>query len=174
MNSDLISREELKEHKFPIPLIGDYQQGWNDAIDAIIDNAPTVEQPTDEWCTDCKEYDHEKNCCPRFNKVIRETLKDAQPTGEWIPVKYRPMTDEEFERMKELFGEDIERDDFSVFECPMPKDGQEVLISSHWGVEKDTAHYENGEYWLDCRDNWEGVEAWMPSSEQYKKGGEEE
>lgn len=43
------------------------------------------EQPTDEWCTNCKEYDHEKNCCPRFNKVIRETLKDAeQPTGEWI------------------------------------------------------------------------------------------
>ena len=24
---DLISREELKEHKLPIPLIGDYQQG---------------------------------------------------------------------------------------------------------------------------------------------------
>lgn len=40
---------------------------------------PTVEQLTDAWCTDCKEYDHEKNCCPRFNKVIRETLKDAQP-----------------------------------------------------------------------------------------------
>jgi len=26
-----------------------YQQGWNDAIDAIIDNAPTVERPQGEW-----------------------------------------------------------------------------------------------------------------------------
>lgn len=38
----LIDADELKEHKFPIPLIGDYQQGWNDAIDAIVNNAPTA------------------------------------------------------------------------------------------------------------------------------------
>lgn len=56
---------------------------------SLINDAPTVEQPIDEWCTSCKEYDKEKNCCPRFNKVIRETLKDAQPTGEWIFVKER-------------------------------------------------------------------------------------
>lgn len=30
-----------------------------------------------EWCTDCKEYDHEKHCCPRWNKVIRNTLNDS-------------------------------------------------------------------------------------------------
>lgn len=29
----------------------------------------------DEWCTDCKEYDTEKKCCPRFNKVIRGAMK---------------------------------------------------------------------------------------------------
>ena len=41
----------------------------------------------DEWCTDCKEYDKERRRCPRWNKVIRETLKDAQPErkkGKWI------------------------------------------------------------------------------------------
>lgn len=26
-----------------------YKQGWNDAIDAIIDNAPTVERPQGHW-----------------------------------------------------------------------------------------------------------------------------
>lgn len=31
---------------------------------------------SEEWCTDCKEYDNEKHCCPRFNKVIRTTLND--------------------------------------------------------------------------------------------------
>lgn len=28
----------------------------------------------DEWCTDCKEYDKEKHCCPRFNRVIRTAM----------------------------------------------------------------------------------------------------
>lgn len=35
------------------------------------------EPKLDEWCTDCKEYDTEKHCCPRFNRVIRNTLKDS-------------------------------------------------------------------------------------------------
>lgn len=30
-----------------------------------------------EWCTDCKEYDHERHCCPRWTKVIRNTLNDS-------------------------------------------------------------------------------------------------
>lgn len=29
-----------------------------------------------EWCTGCKEYDHEKHCCPRWTKVIRNTLHE--------------------------------------------------------------------------------------------------
>ena len=32
----------------------------------------------DEWCTECKEYDKEKHCCPRFNQVIRTTLQEVQ------------------------------------------------------------------------------------------------
>lgn len=63
MNNDLISRSALKQHKCvtnKFVRIGGrtngktlesinkaYQQGWNDAIDSIIDNAPTV-TPIDE------------------------------------------------------------------------------------------------------------------------------
>ncbi len=32
----------------------------------------------DEWCYDCKEYDKERHCCPRFNRVIRTTLDDVR------------------------------------------------------------------------------------------------
>ena len=32
----------------------------------------------DEWCTDCKEYDKEHHNCPRFNRVIREALKEVK------------------------------------------------------------------------------------------------
>lgn len=29
-----------------------------------------------EWCSDCKEYDSEHHCCPRWNSVIRSTVED--------------------------------------------------------------------------------------------------
>jgi len=70
MNNDLISREALKEHKFPAPLIGDYQQGWNDAIDAIIDNAPAIEYTFEEAFQ--KTVCEQRLYCP------------ARPQGEWI------------------------------------------------------------------------------------------
>lgn len=39
-----------------------------------------------EWCHDCKEYDAERHCCPRWTKVIRNTveeLKRERPKGKW-------------------------------------------------------------------------------------------
>lgn len=50
-----------------------------------------IEQPTiqpephyDEWCTGCKEYDQKRHNCPRWNKVIKQTLKDIEPQeGHW-------------------------------------------------------------------------------------------
>lgn len=57
---DLISREALKEHKFLTPdnpnatrfydeTTKAYQKGWNDCVDAIIDNAPTISPKQGEW-----------------------------------------------------------------------------------------------------------------------------
>lgn len=40
-----------------------------------------------EWCHDCKEYDAERHCCPRWTKVIRKTVeevKQGRPKGKWI------------------------------------------------------------------------------------------
>ena len=40
---------------------------------------PAQPEPNyDEWCTDCKEYDHENRCCPRWTKVIRQTRRELQ------------------------------------------------------------------------------------------------
>ena len=56
---------------------------------------PSAEEMAfNEWCTDCKEYDHEKGCCPRFNRVIRETVEEVKEAheemrGRWIPVSER-------------------------------------------------------------------------------------
>lgn len=55
-----------------------------------------AEPELDEWCTDCKEYDQKRHCCPRFRRVIREVAEEvrqnARPTidadperhGRWI------------------------------------------------------------------------------------------
>lgn len=47
---------------------------------------------TDEWCTDCKEYDTEKKCCPRFNKVIREAMKRVPHEDGTLEVKVEDAT----------------------------------------------------------------------------------
>ena len=43
----------------------------------------------DEWCKTCKEYNHDKHCCPRYNKVIRNAVEEMkQPkVGHWIEVE---------------------------------------------------------------------------------------
>ncbi len=42
--------------------------------------SPTKQPPLEEfeWCTDCKEYDHERHCCHRFTKVILKTVDELQ------------------------------------------------------------------------------------------------
>lgn len=42
-----------------------------------------------EWCFDCKEYDQERHCCPRFNRVIRNTVEEIKAEHRWIPVTER-------------------------------------------------------------------------------------
>ena len=58
---------------------------WHDTVteDRTINHLKRLpsaqpEMNLDEWCTDCKEYDHERHCCPRWNRVIRQTLKDMK------------------------------------------------------------------------------------------------
>ena len=40
------------------------------------------EKAFDEWCTDCKEYDKDRHCCPRFSKVIRGALDEVKQQTE--------------------------------------------------------------------------------------------
>ena len=70
----------------------DYMQGWavklieaiKGDIRGLISELPSAqpEYCLDEWCTKCKEYDHERHCCPRFNHVIRTTLQEVKEVQE--------------------------------------------------------------------------------------------
>jgi DNA-directed RNA polymerase subunit RPC12/RpoP len=43
---------------------------------------------TSEWCRTCSEYDQDKHCCPRFNRVIRNAVEEVKKpkTGHWIGI----------------------------------------------------------------------------------------
>lgn len=52
---------------------------------------PSAQPNLDEWCRDCKEYDKERHSCPRWNRVIRQTVEDLKAEalperkkGTWI------------------------------------------------------------------------------------------
>ena len=76
---DCISRQAAIDAIQKWGLIDGLSEGQAIEILADEEKVPSAQPDLDEWCTDCSEYDQERHCCPRFNRVIREALKDAQP-----------------------------------------------------------------------------------------------
>ena len=78
---DLIERTDVFDLVDSGKLIGNLNYKM---VRKLIEDLPSVnpEDRVDKWCIDCKEYDHDKHCCPRFNKVIRQTLDVIISKGE--------------------------------------------------------------------------------------------
>ena len=86
-------------------------------------------------------------------------------TNGWIPIKTRPMTDEE----KEYYSAYLFEDNGFIYECPLPNDGQEVLITSKYGsVDKTTFYTDCGNYFENYED-YDEVIAWKPLPQPYKE-----
>ena len=105
------------------------------------------------------------------------TLKDIfcmgceyKETG-WIPLKTRPMTEEETEHYFEYTDMRID-DTYIILDCPLPDDGQEVLVSCGDMVCVDTFVKDNDGCYFEGLDI-DDVEAWMPLPEPYKAEREE-
>ena len=100
--------------------------------------------------------------------------------GDWIPVTMRPMTKEEEEEACRTWGVDKLYDDEKfMFNCPLPEEGQQILISTPWGVKLDTCTYDpDGGFGLEENGDWDRVEAWQPLPKRYEPeeslGGDEE
>lgn len=91
--------------------------------------------------------------------------------GDWIPIKFRPMTEEERAYVNE-YSDFTLRDETMMLDCPLPDDGQEVIVSVRgrersWVeldiFERDSA-YMCGFESNDISD----IEAWQPLPEPYK------
>ena len=108
-----------------------------------------------------------------YNVAIQKAISKLK-SNEWIPVTTRPMTEVEEKDACERLGVD-HLDDYEkrMFTCPLPDDGQEILISTHWGVRLDTCDYDpDYGFGLEENGDWDGVLAWMPLPKPYEKEGE--
>lgn len=89
-------------------------------------------------------------------------------TMEWIPITYRPMDEEE----KKYYADRTEYsvDDFDmILNCPLPEDGETVLITDSIGnVELDTFIYDCNGACFENNCDMEDVKAWMPLPKPYR------
>lgn len=105
---------------------------------------------------------------------LMDSIKNGIPLdenkGEWIPIEERPLTDEE----KEYYTDHEYPVEFMMmYDCPMPDDGQEVLITTSTGyVTTDTYYIDEGGYFENYCDEGD-VKAWQPLPEPYKAESEE-
>ena len=109
-----------------------------------------------------------------FNEILR--LAEKSLDSQWIPVTYRPMTEEEEKKLCEKWGikeGTLEEWEKRVFTCSLPDDGQEILISVGRYVYEDICSWDDDCCGLENNGDWDGVDAWMPKPEPYKKGGAE-
>ena len=127
-----------------------------------IEQLPSAQPDLDEWCTDCKEYDTERNCCPRFNKVIREALKEVKK-DDWVSCSERlPERDGEYLVTYEKgYAEDYGFDLVGI--APFEVDCEGFGI---WQENFDLHTLGSlGSDWVDIP-----VIAWMPLPKPYKEG----
>ncbi len=83
-------------------------------------------------------------------------------TITWHEVKTRPPTDKEKEEYAEFEPE-------YMLDCPLPDDGEKILVATNYGVDVDVCGIDIDEgYYLKNRGDWEDVLAWaeMP---KYKR-----
>lgn len=95
--------------------------------------------------------------------IYEQPTVDAEAVQGWIPFNIRPLTDEEKQEYPDWTA---------IFECPLPDDGEEILLSNGKYVWTDT-FIDDGECYLDGGDDIDDGMAWMPLPKPYKGGDTE-
>lgn len=109
-----------------------------------------------DWIIGCIKHDGfiKTDRFDKANQIILEALQNEQ---RWIPFKKRPMTDEEREEYPDWVY---------IFDCPLPEDEEEILLTNGVHVWTDT-FINDGECYLDGGDDIDDDMAWMPMPKPY-------
>lgn len=161
---DAISRQAVEE------IINDIRdcisvEGYWAILERMKKLPPVKPQEPKTECS-CDQIKWERDTAIAQLKELGYGLGEKPKTG-WIPLKTRPMTDEE-----STYYRDWAEYGAEIFDCPLPDDGQEVLIS--WGGsvcvdafvkdDSDGCYFEGVEI--------DDVDAWQPLPEPYKAESE--
>lgn len=93
-----------------------------------------------------------------MKKKENKKLNDFSQLAKWIPIKVRPLDEEE----KSYYGEDY----CFIWDCKLPDDGEEVLVTTASGhVDIDTFY----DGYFENYSNHDDLLAWMPMPEPYRK-----
>ena len=106
----------------------------------------------------------------QMNKVTDSLNKlaeyeDLEETGmilKWIPVKWHVILDAEWEE------EGIPDDIVYYLDCPMPEDGEEIIVTDGKRVWTDENSIDIVGHCLESGNDWKDIKAWMPLPERYK------
>lgn len=105
----------------------------------------------------------QREVCGFLVKLMNKLEKQMSDSEDkWIPLISRPMTEEEREEYKGMAGVT----ENMILNCPLPDDGEEVLVSYGDYVCIDTFHDDDGCYFEDVE--IDEVDAWMPLPPSYK------
>lgn len=125
--------------------------------------------------TECNPYGNPTLDFESGKKVIEhlKQMPSAQPEQQWIPVKSRPMDDEERKEWSEKVGYELEGDDAVIYTSQLPEDGQECIVCTKWGNVFIDTFQNDPDYgcYFEEHGDMDGITAWMPLPEPYR--GEE-
>ena len=80
----LIDAEKLAEYKASgVSDLTEWQKGWNDAIDTIMGETPTVDAEPVVRCKDCKFWHTEGQYCDRFGVMWEEFYTSPNDYCSW-------------------------------------------------------------------------------------------
>lgn len=94
---------------------------------------------------------------------FQSDLEQDEKENGWIPVKYHQISEKE--REEESISNDIQY----MFDCKMPDDGQEILVTNGETTWRDTSFIDCDGYYLDSNYDWIEITAWQPLPEPYKE-----
>ena len=104
-----------------------------------------------------------KACCNKLAEY--EDLEETGMISKWIPVKWHVILDAEREE------EGIPDDIVYYLDCPMPEDGEEIIVTDGKRVWTDENSIDIVGHYLESGNDWKDIKAWMPLPKPYKKGG---
>lgn len=112
--------------------------------------------PCTKSCTDCEAYDLVKHNCPKFCKVIKETVEEVKENynNDWIPCS---------ERLPQLYGKTSD----VVLVC----DNDDYQHMAFWCSDGKWRYCQSG--MIKEPMDWIEIVAWQPLPEPYMKVGVE-